>query len=41
MYAAVKKEFLIAILEPILDKKIVELEILNPNLIQERYKSRG
>ncbi len=41
MYAAVKKEFLIAILEPILDKKIVELEILNPNLIQDHYKIRG
>ena len=41
MYAAVKKEFLIAILEPIIDKKIIELEILNPNLIQERYKRRG
>ena len=41
MYIAVKKEFLIAILEPILDKKIEELEILNPNLIQDHYKSRG
>ncbi len=41
MYAAVKKEFLIAILEPILDKKIIELEILNPNLIQDHYKRRG
>ena len=41
MYIAVKKEFLIAILEPILDKKIEELEILNPNLIQGHYKSRG
>ena len=41
MYAAVKKEFLIAILEPILDKKIVELKILNPNLIQDCYKRRG
>ena len=41
MYAAVKKEFLIAILEPILDKKILELEILNPNLIQDHYKIRG
>ena len=35
MYAAVKKEFLIAILEPILDKTIEDLQILNPNLIQK------
>ena len=41
MYAAVKKEFLKAILEPILDKKIIELEILNPNLIQDYLKLRG
>ena len=41
MYAAVKKEFLIAILEPILDKKIEDLQILNPNLIQNYYKIRG
>ena len=41
MYAAVKKEFLIAILEPIIDKKITYLEILNPNLIQEHYKTRS
>ena len=41
MYAAVKKEFLIAILEPIIDKKIEDLQILNPNLIQEYYKIRG
>ena len=41
MYAAVKKEFLIAILEPILDKKIDDLQILNPNLIQDYYKLRG
>ena len=41
MYAAVKKEFLIAILEPILDKKIEDLQILNPNLIQDYYKIRG
>ena len=41
MYAAVKKEFLIAILEPILDKKIEDLQILNPNLIQDYYKLRG
>ena len=41
MYIAVKKEFLIAILEPILDKKIEELEILNPNLIQDHYERRG
>ena len=41
MYAAVKKEFLIAILEPILDKKIEDLKILNPNLIQDYYKLRG
>ena len=41
MYAAVKKEFLIAILEPIIDKKIEDLQILNPNLIQDYYKIRG
>jgi len=41
MYAAVKKEFLIAILEPILVKKIEDLKILNPNLIQDYYKIRG
>ena len=41
MYAAVKKEFLIAILEPILVKKIEDLKILNPNLIQDYYKLRG
>ena len=41
MYAAVKKEFLIAILETIIDKKIEDLQILNPNLIQEYYKIRG
>ena len=41
MYAAIKKEFLIAILEPILDKKIEDLQILNPNLIQDYYKLRG
>ena len=41
MYAAVKKEFLIAILEPILDKKIEDLQILNPNLIQDYYKLRS
>ena len=41
MYAAVKKEFLKAILEPILDKKIIELEILNSNLIQDYFRLRG
>ena len=41
MYAAVKKEFLIVILEPILDKKIGNLQILNPNLIQNHYKIHG
>ncbi len=41
MYDAVKKEFLKAILEPILEKEIIELEILNPNLIQDYFKLRG
>ena len=41
MYAAVKKEFLIAILNPIINKKIEELEILNPNLVQDYFKLRG
>ena len=41
MYAAVKKEFLKAILGPILEKEIIELEILNPNLIQDYFRLRG
>ena len=41
MYAAVKKQFLIAILEPILDKKIEDLELLNPNLVQDYFRLRG
>ena len=41
MYAAVKKEFLKAILEPILEKEIIDLEILNPNLIQDYFRLRG
>ena len=41
MYAAVKKEFLIAILNPIINKKIEELEMLNPNLVQDYFKLRG
>ena len=41
MYAAVKNEFLKAILECILDKKIADLKILSLNLIQNYFKLRG
>ena len=41
MIAVVKKEVLKAILEHIFEQKIEELEILNPNLIQDYFKLRG
>ena len=41
MRSVVKPNILKPLLEYILEKEIVELEILNPNLIQDYFKSRG
>ena len=41
MRAVVKPNILKPLLEHILQKDIIELEILNPNLIQDYFKLRG
>ena len=41
MRSVVKPNILKPLLEYILEKEIVELEILNPNLIQDYFKVRG
>ena len=41
MRSVVKPNILKPLLEYILEKEIIELQILNPNLIQDTYKTRG
>ena len=41
MKSVVKPNILKPLLEYILEKEIIELQILNPNLIQDTYKTRG
>ena len=40
MYSVVKSDILKKLIEFIIEKEIIELKILNPNLIQDTYKTR-